>query len=45
MRSAGSTINDIADRNFDAHVERTRFRPIASGQINVKQAYIFLFFS
>ena len=27
MRSAGSTINDIADRDFDSKVERTRFRP------------------
>jgi 4-hydroxybenzoate polyprenyltransferase len=42
MRSAGSTINDIADRNFDAHVERTRLRPLASGAINAKQAAIFL---
>lgn len=42
MRSAGSTINDIADRNFDGHVERTRFRPLASGQMGVSQAVIFL---
>lgn len=42
MRSAGSTINDIADRNFDAHVERTRLRPLACGAINAKQALIFL---
>ncbi|MBR0754665.1 4-hydroxybenzoate octaprenyltransferase [Bradyrhizobium jicamae] len=42
MRSAGSTINDIADRNFDGHVERTRFRPLASGQIGVPQAFVFL---
>ena len=42
MRSAGSTINDIADRKFDGHVERTRFRPLASGQIGVLQAVIFL---
>ncbi|WP_367144501.1 4-hydroxybenzoate octaprenyltransferase [Pantoea stewartii] len=41
MRSAGSTINDIADRNFDAHVERTRFRPLASGQVSVRQAIFF----
>jgi 4-hydroxybenzoate polyprenyltransferase len=38
MRSAGSTVNDIADRNFDAHVERTRFRPLASGQISTHKA-------
>lgn len=42
MRSAGSTINDIADRRFDGHVERTRFRPLASGQIGTKQAIVFL---
>ena len=41
MRSAGSTINDIADRNFDAHVERTRFRPLASGKVSTHQAVIF----
>ncbi|QWW69066.1 4-hydroxybenzoate octaprenyltransferase [Rhizobium sp. WYJ-E13] len=42
MRSAGSTINDIADRKFDGHVERTRFRPLASGQIGAGQALTFL---
>lgn len=38
MRSAGCTINDIADRDFDKHVKRTRQRPITSGQISVKEA-------
>lgn len=42
MRSAGSTVNDIADRRFDGHVERTRFRPLASGQIDVPRAFAFL---
>lgn len=42
MRSAGSTVNDIADRKFDGHVERTRFRPLANGQIGVLQALVFL---
>lgn len=42
MRSAGSTINDIADRKFDGHVERTRFRPLASGQIGTQHAFVFL---
>lgn len=42
MRSAGSTVNDIADRKFDGHVERTRFRPLASGQIGAAQALVFL---
>lgn len=42
MRSAGCTVNDIADRNFDGHVERTRFRPLPSGQISLNKALIFL---
>jgi 4-hydroxybenzoate polyprenyltransferase len=42
MRSAGSTVNDIADRKFDAHVERTRFRPLANGQLGSRQAIVFL---
>jgi len=42
MRSAGSTVNDIADRRFDGQVERTRFRPLASGQIGTRQAVVFL---
>jgi 4-hydroxybenzoate polyprenyltransferase len=42
MRSAGSTVNDIADRKFDGHVERTRFRPLVSGQIGAPQAALFL---
>src|SRR5437868_1671759 len=33
MRSAGCAVNDYADRNFDAHVERTRNRPLAAGII------------
>ena len=33
MRSAGCAINDYADRNFDPHVERTRSRPLAAGEI------------
>ena len=42
MRSAGCVINDLADRNFDPHVERTRNRPLASGQVSTKEA-LFLF--
>jgi 4-hydroxybenzoate polyprenyltransferase len=38
MRSAGCTINDIADRDFDKHVKRTTQRPITSGQLSVKEA-------
>lgn len=41
MRGAGCTYNDIVDRNFDARVARTRGRPIPSGQVTVKQAWIF----
>jgi len=42
MRSAGSTVNDIADRKFDANVERTRLRPLANGQLGTGQAVVFL---
>jgi 4-hydroxybenzoate polyprenyltransferase len=38
MRSAGCVMNDLADRNFDAHVKRTRERPIAAGLVGVKEA-------
>ena len=36
MRSAGCIINDIVDKDFDAKVERTKTRPIASGKISVR---------
>jgi 4-hydroxybenzoate polyprenyltransferase len=38
MRSAGCAINDYADRSFDAHVERTRARPLAAGAIQPWEA-------
>jgi 4-hydroxybenzoate polyprenyltransferase len=38
MRSAGCAINDYVDRKFDAHVERTRMRPIVSGEIHPWEA-------
>ncbi|MDG2315535.1 MAG: 4-hydroxybenzoate octaprenyltransferase [Gammaproteobacteria bacterium] len=38
LRSAGCIINDYADRNIDSHVERTKDRPLAAGQINVRDA-------
>jgi 4-hydroxybenzoate polyprenyltransferase len=38
MRSAGCAINDYADRNFDPHVERTRLRPLAAGEIAPREA-------
>lgn len=44
MRAAGCVMNDIADRDFDPHVERTRQRPLASGELTLKQA-LGLFFS
>jgi 4-hydroxybenzoate polyprenyltransferase len=38
MRSAGCTVNDVADREFDRHVKRTAQRPITSGRLGVKEA-------
>ncbi|MFC6052437.1 4-hydroxybenzoate octaprenyltransferase [Acinetobacter sp. Ac_877] len=44
MRAAGCAINDFADRKVDAHVERTKTRPLATGIISAKEAiYVFLF--
>ena len=40
MRSAGCVINDIADRNIDPFVERTKNRPLAAGVMTVKQAWV-----
>jgi 4-hydroxybenzoate polyprenyltransferase len=42
MRGAGCTWNDIVDRDLDGAVERTRSRPIPSGQVSVPQAALFL---
>ncbi|MEA2938275.1 MAG: 4-hydroxybenzoate polyprenyltransferase [Alphaproteobacteria bacterium] len=42
MRGAGCTWNDIIDRDLDAKVERTRSRPIPSGQVSVTAAAVFL---
>lgn len=42
MRAAGCAYNDIVDRDIDAKVARTAGRPIASGQISVKQAWAFV---
>ncbi|HWM80799.1 MAG TPA: UbiA family prenyltransferase, partial [Pseudolabrys sp.] len=42
MRGAGCTWNDLVDRDLDGSVERTRSRPIPSGQVTVTQAYLFL---
>lgn len=43
MRGAGCTYNDIVDRDIDASVERTRSRPLPSGQVSLIQAWVFLF--
>jgi 4-hydroxybenzoate polyprenyltransferase len=40
MRAAGCIMNDVADRDFDPHVERTRKRPLASGELTVRQALL-----
>jgi 4-hydroxybenzoate polyprenyltransferase len=43
MRGAGCTLNDIADRHYDAQVARTRLRPLPSGAVTLLQAALFLF--
>ncbi len=40
MRSAGCVINDYADRNFDGQVERTRLRPLATGEVGTREALL-----
>jgi 4-hydroxybenzoate polyprenyltransferase len=40
MRSAGCVMNDIADRKFDGRVARTQTRPLATGEVSVKEAVI-----
>jgi 4-hydroxybenzoate polyprenyltransferase len=42
MRGAGCTWNDIVDRDIDARVERTRSRPLPSGQVSLPAAIVFL---
>ncbi|ENX00500.1 4-hydroxybenzoate octaprenyltransferase [Acinetobacter modestus] len=43
MRAAGCAINDFADRKVDAHVERTKTRPLATGIIRAREAvFVFL---
>ncbi len=43
MRSAGCVINDLADRDIDPQVERTKNRPLADDALNVKQGLGLLF--
>lgn len=40
-RSLGCAINDILDRDFDSKVERTKTRPIASGELSLLEALLF----
>lgn len=40
MRSSGCALNDIADRHWDGAVARTQLRPLATGEISVKEAYL-----
>ena len=44
MRAAGCVINDWADRDLDPHVARTESRPLASGELEPRQA-LYLFFA
>lgn len=43
MRAAGCAINDYADRHIDAHVERTSYRPVATGHIKPREALAVFF--
>ncbi len=43
MRSAGCVINDWADRHIDHKVSRTKMRPLSTGKLNSKQAFILFF--
>jgi 4-hydroxybenzoate polyprenyltransferase len=40
MRSAGCVMNDVADRHYDGHVERTKNRPLVNGEVSVKEAIL-----
>lgn len=43
MRSAGCVVNDLADRNIDKHVHRTRLRPITTGEVSLSEAMLLFF--
>lgn len=43
MRSAGCVINDLIDRNIDGNVERTKNRPLVTGEVSVREALLLLF--
>lgn len=40
MRSAGCVINDVIDRKYDRHVERTKTRPVTTGEVSVGAALL-----
>ena len=42
MRSAGCVYNDIVDRELDRRVERTRLRPLASGRVTLRSAWVLI---
>ena len=42
MRSAGCIFNDIVDKDYDKKVKRTKSRPIAAGNISVKQSFVYV---
>ena len=44
MRSAGCVYNDMIDKDFDVKVKRTSLRPLATGEVSLKAAFIFLMF-
>jgi 4-hydroxybenzoate polyprenyltransferase len=41
MRSAGCCVNDVADRDFDRHVQRTAQRPVTSGRLQPREALLY----
>ena len=41
MRSAGCIVNDIVDRDIDKKVQRTKKRPLASGNISIQQSVLY----
>lgn len=43
MRAAGCVVNDMWDKNIDTKVERTKLRPIASGELTIRDAWLSLF--
>lgn len=44
MRSAGCVYNDMVDKDFDAKIKRTASRPLAAGDLSLKEAFVFFIF-